>query len=82
MEITFTKAGQRTYEVLVLRDDGVTLRVRTPDKPLKINAEDALRVCRALRETESLWTALPVGESIKVTWASAQRKSTTRRRRA
>jgi hypothetical protein len=183
MEITFTKTGPRTYEVVVLRDDGVTLRVRTPDKPLKIphdmahyvverelnmergfwgsiaagvlfgtvqvvsgrqpphaaeqsaalikvsyraqaaaelyvavlqrvaveskeqdfhyvsscldevwrpfrwprphvSAEDALRVCRALREAESLWAALPVGESIKVTWASAQRKGAARRGRA
>jgi hypothetical protein len=183
MEITFTKAGERTYEVVARRDDGVTLRVRTPDKPLKIphdmahyvierelnfergfwgsiaagavfgtmdvvsgrqpphaaersaalikasyreqaaaelyvavmqgvaregkeqdwryvnscldevwrpfrwqrpqvTAEDAVRVCRALREVESLWTALPVGESVKVTWASAQRKGTARRKRA
>jgi hypothetical protein len=183
MEITFTKTGERTYEVLARRDDGVTLRVRTPDKPLTIphdmahyvveremsfergfwgsiaagsvfstvqvvsgrqpphaaersaalikasyreqaaaelyvavlqriasegkehdwryvssclaevwrpfrwqrppvTAEDALRVCRALREAESLWTALPVGESVRVTWASAQRKRTARRRRA
>jgi hypothetical protein len=183
MEITFTKTGERTYEVSVRRDDGVTLRVRTPDKPLKIphdmahyvveremsfergfwgsiaagmifsavqvvsgrqpphaaersaalikasyreqaaaelyvavlqriasegkeqdwrhvsscldevwrpfrrprppvTAEDALRVCRALREAESLWTALPVGESVRVTWASPQRKRTARRGRA
>jgi hypothetical protein len=182
MEITFTKTGERTYEILVLRDDGVTLRVRTPDKPLKIphdmahyvverelsfergfwgsiaagavfgtvqvvsgrqpphaagrsvalikasyrqhtaaelyvavlqrvacegkeqdwryvsscldevwrpfrwprpevTARDALRVCRALREAESLWTALPNGESIKVSWASAQRKGTAHRKR-
>jgi hypothetical protein len=183
MEITFTKTGERTYEILVLRDDGLTLRVRTPDKPLKIphdmahyvveremnfergfwgsiaagavfstmqvvsgrqpphaaersvalikasyreqavaelyvavlqsvaregkeqdrryvsscldevwrpfrwlrppvTTEDAVRVCRALREAESLWTALPIGESIKVIWASAQRKGMTRRKRA
>jgi hypothetical protein len=183
MEIRFTKTGERTYEVLALRDDGVTLRVRTPDKPLTIphdmvhyvverelsfergfwgsiaasmifgtvqvvsgrqpphaaersaalikasyrqqaaaelyvavlqrvasegkeqdwryvsscldevwrpfrwprppvTAEDAVRVCRALREAESLWTALPVGESIKVTWASVERKGAARRKRA
>ncbi|HVF66527.1 MAG TPA: hypothetical protein VM914_02610 [Pyrinomonadaceae bacterium] len=183
MEITFTKTGARTYEVVVRRDDGVTLRVRTPDKPLAIphdmahyvverelnmergfwgsiaagvifgtvrvvsgrqpphaaersealikasyreqaaaelyvavlqrvaaegkeqdlsyvnscldevwrpfrwprphvNAEGAMRVCRALREAESIWAALPVGESVKVTWASAQKKGAGRRKRA
>jgi hypothetical protein len=183
MEITFTKTGERTYEIVARRDDGVTLRVRTPDKPLKIphdmvhyvverelnmergfwgsiaagvvfgtvqivsgrqpphaaersaalikasygeqaaaelyvavlqrvavecrerdfryvsscldevwrpfrrprphvTAEDAVRVCRALREAESAWTSLPVGESVKVTWASAQRKGAARRTRA
>jgi hypothetical protein len=183
MEITFTKTGERTYEVEARRGDGVVLCVRTPDKPLKIphdmahyvverelnfdggfwgsiaagavfgtvqvvsgrqpphaaelsaalikasyreqaaaelyvavmqavtrdgreqdrryvsscldevwrpfrrprphvSAEDALRVCRALREAENRWAALPVGESVTVTWASARRKGTTRRRRA
>jgi hypothetical protein len=183
VEITFTKTGARTYEIVVRRDDGVTLRVRTPDKPLAIphdmahyvverelnmergfwgsidagavfgtvqiisgrqpphaaerstalikasyreqaaaelyvavmqtvaregkerdwryvsscldevwrpfrwprpsvNAEDALRVCRALREAEERWAALPVGESIRVTWASARRKAAARPRRA
>lgn len=183
MEITFTKTGERTYEVVVRRDDGVTLRVRTPDKPLKIphdmvhyvverelnmgggfwgsiaagavfgtvqvvsgrqpphaaersaalikasyreqaaaelyvavlqtvvrdgverdwrlvcsrldevwrpfrrprphvSAEDALRVCRALRDAEERWLALPVGESVEVTWPTAQRKGASRRRRA
>lgn len=183
MEITFTKTGERTYEVGVRRDDGVELRVRTPDKPLAIphdmvhyvverelkmgrgfwgsiaagmvfgtvqvvrgrqpphaaersaalikasyreqaaaelyvavlqrvtqegkerdwryvnacldevwrpfrwprphvDAEDAVRVCRALREAESAWATLPVGESVKVSWASAQRKGAARRKRA
>lgn len=61
MEITFTKTGERTYEVGVRRD---------------------VRVCRALREAESAWAALPVGEGVKVTWASAQRKGAARRKRA
>jgi hypothetical protein len=183
MEITFTKTGARTYEVVVLRDDGVTLRVRTPDKPLAIphdmahyvverelkmgrgfwgsiaagmifgtvqvirgrqpphaaelsaalikasyreqaaaelyvavlqrvtregrerdfpyviscldevwrpfrwprphvNAEDALRVARALREAESSWAALAVGEGVTVTWPSAKRAGAARRGRA
>lgn len=183
MEITFTKTGERSYEVGVLRDDGVTLCVRTPDKPLTIphdmvhyvverelrmergfwgsiaagvifgtvqvvsgrqpphaaersaelikasyseqaaaelyvavlqrvtqegrerdfsyvsscldevwrpfrrprphvNAEDAARVGRALREAESNWAALHVGESVKVIWASIQRKGAARRKRA
>lgn len=181
MEITFTKTGERTYEVVVRRDDGVTLRVRTPDKPLKIphdmvhyvverelnmgrgfwgsiaagaifgtvrvvsgrqpphaaersaalikesykeqaaaelyvavmqgvtheckerdyrfvcssldevwrpfrwprphvSAEDALRVCRALREAEESWAALPVGESVTLPWSSTRRKGPARRR--
>jgi hypothetical protein len=181
MEITFTKTGARTYEVYARRDDGVTLRVRTPDKPLTIphdfahyvverglnmeggfwgsiaagavfgtvqvvsgrqpphaaersaalikasyreqaaaelyvavmqavaregkgqdyrlvcsrldevwrpfrwprphvTAEDALRVCRALREAEERWLALPVGESVTVSWAAAGRGSSRRRR--
>ena len=183
MEITFTKTGARTYEVVVLRDDGVTLRVRTPDKPLSIphdmvhyvverelnmergfwgsiaagavfgtvqvvsgrqpphaaersasliktsyreqaaaelyvavlqrvaqegrerdfryvgscldevwrpfrwprphvTAEDALRVCRALREAESSWASLAAGESVTVIWPSAKRAGAARRRRA
>lgn len=183
MEITFTKTGERTYEVVASRDDGVTLRVRTPDKPLKIphdmahyvverelkmeggfwgsvaagavfgtvqvvsgrqpphaaelsaalikasygeqaaaelyvavmqavvrdgverdwrlvcsrldeawrpfrrprppvSAEDALRVCRALREAEERWLALPVGESVKVTWPSARAQRRGPRKRA
>lgn len=181
MEIKFTKTGERTYEVVVRRDDGVTLRVRTPDKPLKIphdmvhyvveremsfergfwgsiaagaifgsvqvvsgrqpphaaersatliknsyrqqaaaelyvavlqgvahdriehdwravcsrldevwrpfrwprphvSAEDALRVCRALREAEERWAALPVGESVTLTWAQARKGASNRRR--
>lgn len=183
MEITFTKTGERTYEIVAQRDDGVTLRVRTPDKPVTIphdmvhyvverelgmergfwgsiaagmvfgsvqvvsgrqpphaaersaalikasyreqaaaelyvavlqrvtqegkeqdfryvsscldevwrpfrwprppvTAEDAARVAQALREAESAWATLPVGESVKVTWASAQRKGAARRKRA
>lgn len=183
MHITFTKTGERTYEVVVRRDDGVTLRVRTPDKPLKIphdmvhyvverelsmrrgfwgsiaagavfgtvqivsgrqpphaaeqsaalikasyreqaaaelyvavmqrvtieckeqdwryvnscldevwrpfrwprptvTAEDAVRVCRALREAEGRWLALPVGQSVEVTWAAARRKGAARRKHA
>lgn len=183
MEITFTKTGERTYEVVVRRDDGVTLRVRTPDKPLAIphdmvhyvverelnmelgfwgsiaagaifgsvqvvsgrqpphaaersaaliksaykqqaaaelyvavmqgvardriehdwrkvcsrldeiwrpfrwtrphvSAEDALRVCRALRVAEDLWAALPVGESVELSWELPRRKGAARRRHA
>lgn len=181
MEITFTKTGERTYEVSARRDDGVTLRVRTPDKPSKIphdmahyvveralsfergfwgliaagavfgtvevvsgrqpphaaersaaliketygeqaaaelyvavmqavardrvehdrrlvcsrldevwrpfrrprphvTAEDILRVCRALREAEGRWAALPVGESVTVSWPFAGKRSARRAR--
>jgi hypothetical protein len=181
MEITFTKTGQRTYEVVARRDDGVVLRVRTPDKPLKIphdmahyvverelnfergfwgsivagavfgavrvvsgrqpphaaersaalikasyreqaaaelyvavlqrvavegkerdwryvssrldevwrpfrwprpvvTAEDAARVCRALREAERLWIELPAGESVKVYWPTARSVGARRKR--
>jgi hypothetical protein len=181
MEITFTKTGGRTYEVVARRDDGVTLRVRTPDKPLgiphdmahyvverglnfergfwgsiaagvvfgavqvvsgrqpphaaersaalikasymeqaaaelyvavmqgvaregrerdlryvnsrldevwrpfrrprpQVNAEDALRVCRELREAEERWAALPVGESVTVSWPRASERVARRRR--
>lgn len=34
-----------------------------------VNAEEALRACRALREAEERWLALPVGECLAVTWA-------------
>jgi hypothetical protein len=181
VEITFTKTGGRTYEIVARRDDGVTLRVRTPDKPASlphdfahylvertlnfergfwgliaagavfgtvqvvsgrqpphaaersdaliketykeqaaaelyvavmqgvaregkerdyrlvcsrldevwrpfrrprphVTAEDALRVCRALREAEERWLALPVGESVTVSWAVAGRGYSRRRR--
>lgn len=33
MEITFTKTGARGYEVFARRDDGVVVRVGTPDRP-------------------------------------------------
>jgi hypothetical protein len=181
MEITFTKTGARTYEVLARRDDGVVLRVRTPDKPAslphdvahyvverelgfergfwglmaagavfasvqvvsgrrpphaaersaalikatyreqaaaelyvavmqgvtregkeqdgrfvraqldevwrpfrwprpEVSDEDALRVCRALRDAERQWLALPVGGSVNVSWAPARRAARGRKR--
>jgi hypothetical protein len=36
MEITFTKTALRKYEVLVRRDDGVVLEVRSFDRPVRL----------------------------------------------
>jgi hypothetical protein len=36
MEIKFTKAAQRRYEVLVRRDDGVLIDVPSFDRPVRL----------------------------------------------
>jgi hypothetical protein len=46
-----------------------------------VSAEEALRVCQALREAETQWQALPVGQSITVTWQVQTNKGTQRMRR-
>ena len=62
MEITFTKTGARTYEVAVRRDDGVTLRVRTPDKPLKIPHDMVHYVVeRELNMERGFWGSIAAG---------------------
>lgn len=183
MEITFTKTDRRKYDVTVRRDDGLTLRVPSPDRPaalphdlahclveqgLKlargfwgcvadgavfsgmqvisgrrrpraaehskavikaagqqltvaeiyvsvmlavaheemerdwprvcarldeawrpfrgqrkpVSAAEVLRVCDALRAAERQWLALPVGQSIAVSWAAPQTSSQQRPQKA
>jgi len=62
MEITFTKTGARTYEVVARRDDGVTLRVRTPDKPLAIPHDMAHYVVeREMSFDGGFWGSIAAG---------------------
>ena len=62
MDITFTRTGARTYEVSVQRDDGVNLRVRTPDKPLKIPHDMAHFVVeRGLGIAFGFWGSIAAG---------------------
>lgn len=59
MEITFTRTGPRSYEVVARRRDGVVIRVNTPDRPKSLPHDMA----HYLVERE-----LPVGRSLTVPW--------------
>ena len=54
-----------------------------PRRPQRgpINHGDVERVCQRLREVESQWEALPVGESLTVRWPARHNKGMNRTRR-
>jgi len=62
MEITFTKTGHRTYEVLARRDDKVVLRVQTPDRPQSLPHDLAhYLVERELGFERGFWGSVAAG---------------------
>lgn len=62
MEITFTKTDQRKYEVRVCRDDGVVLRVQTPDRPAALPHDMAhYMVERELNFARGFWGCIAAG---------------------
>jgi hypothetical protein len=36
MELFFSKDSERTYSTIVKREDGVTLKIEGPDRPLRM----------------------------------------------
>lgn len=62
MEITFTKTARRKYEVLVRRDDGVLLAVRSFDRPARLPHDIAHFVVESeLSLQYGLWGLLAAG---------------------
>ena len=62
MEITFTKTGQRKYEVLARRGDKVVLRVQTPDRPQSLPHDLAhYLVERELGFERGFWGSVAAG---------------------
>jgi len=65
---------------VVARLDEVWRPFREPRRP--VSAEEAVRVCAALRETEGRWLALPVGHGLTVSWEGRRGKARRRGARA
>lgn len=66
MEITFTKTGPRSYEVSARRDDGVLLRVPTPDRPQTLPHDLAhYLIERGLGFERGFWGAIAAGAVFK-----------------
>lgn len=62
MEVTFTRTGRRKYEVLVRRDDGVVLELRSFDRPARLPHDLAHFVVESeLRLERGLWGLLAAG---------------------
>lgn len=61
---------------VVARLDEVWRPFREPRRP--VSAEEAVRVCRVMRETEARWLALPVGQGLTVSWAARPGKARRR----
>lgn len=62
MEITFTKTARRKYEVFVRRDDGVSLDLRSFDRPARLPHDIAHFVVeRELSLERGLWGLLAAG---------------------
>jgi hypothetical protein len=62
MDITFTKTEQRKYEVRVCRDDGVVLRVQTPDRPAVLPHDMAhYLIDRELNFARGFWGCIAAG---------------------
>ena len=62
MEITFTKTAGRKYEVLLRRDDGVVLELRSFDRPVRLPHDIAHFVVESeLSLKHGLWGLLATG---------------------
>lgn len=66
MEITFTKTGPRSYEVVARRRDGLVIRVNTPDRPQSLPHDMAhYLVERELGFDRGLWGSVAAGAVFK-----------------
>ena len=66
MEITFTKTGVRSYEVVARRDDGVVISVVTPDRPQGLPHDMAhYLIERGLGFECGFWGAVAAGAVFK-----------------
>ena len=66
MEITFTKTGPRSYEVVARRDDKVVVGVQTPDRPQALPHDMAhYLVERGLGFERGFWGAVAAGAVFK-----------------
>jgi hypothetical protein len=66
MEITFTKTGARSYEVVARRRDGVLIRVQTPDRPQFVPHDMAhYLIERALGFERGFWGVVAAGAVFK-----------------
>ena len=66
MEITFTKTGARSYEVVARRDDKVVVRVQTPDRPQGLPHDMAhYLVERGFGFERGFWGAVAAGAVFK-----------------
>src|SRR5262245_58854131 len=62
MDITFTKTANRNYEILIRRDDGVTLELRTFDRPAGLPHDIAHFIVESeLHLERGLWGLLAAG---------------------
>lgn len=66
MEITFTKTGARSYEVVARRADRVVIRIGTPDRPAGLPHDMAhYLVERGLGFERGFWGAVAAGAVFK-----------------
>ena len=66
MEITFTKTGPRSYEVVARRDDKVVVSVQTPDRPQALPHDMAhYLIERGLGFERGFWGAVAAGAVFK-----------------
>jgi hypothetical protein len=62
VEVTFTKTGPRSYDVVARRDDGVVLRVPSPDRPASLPHDIAhYLVERELNFERGFWGCVAAG---------------------
>ena len=66
MEITFTKTGARSYDVVARRDDKVVVSVQTPDRPQALPHDMAhYLIERGLGFERGFWGAVAAGAVFK-----------------
>lgn len=71
---------ENDWPVVCSRLDEVWRPFKEPRWP--VSAEEALRLGQAFREAEAQWQALPVGQSITVSWQAHTNKGAQRARRS
>jgi transposase len=82
LEITFTKTGARSYEVVARRDDKVVVRVQTADRPQGLPHDMAhYLVERGLGFERGFWGAVAAGAVFKGMQVVSGRRSPHRSNR-